>query len=108
MVIQPLHLLDITVVVVRHVSFIFFCIIAVAMAALLINSAADLGHTFGDGLNTKTKSLLVVVLLLVVLSTVALLYVEDIPVTSSELESRFLSSVNYLVHYTNYHNQCEC
>jgi hypothetical protein len=37
------------------------------MAALLINSAADLGHTFGDGLNTKTKWLLVVVLLLVVL-----------------------------------------
>jgi hypothetical protein len=32
------------------------------MAALLINSAADLGHTFGDGLNTKTKSLLLVVL----------------------------------------------
>ncbi|MCI02882.1 sucrose transport protein SUC5-like [Trifolium medium] len=39
----------------RQRPFIFFGVIAVAIAALLIDSAADLGHALGDGMKQKTK-----------------------------------------------------
>jgi solute carrier family 45 protein 1/2/4 len=39
----------------RRRSFIFFGVIAVAIIALLISSAAYLGHALGNGLKQKTK-----------------------------------------------------
>lgn len=47
-----------------HRPFIVYGIIAVAMAALLIGYATDLGHTLGDDLDKKTKPHTVVIFVL--------------------------------------------